>query len=380
MMNLVHIVDNLERGGAQTMLRSLVSGLAARGYRQHMICLNEKVCGQVVESIRHAGATVEVIGRPRMFTTVGFWQIVLELRRRRPDLVHTAMPWGDLVGRAAARVAGVRPVVSTVTARYADKPRLQRMLDRATAGWADRVVFQSAEIVAFSIENEGVRPDQVLCIPNGVEPDDRDRSEAAGRLRREFGRGARTVIGMVARLHPQKALGDLIEAFARLDPAAVGARLWLVGGGPERARLATLVKRRGLEGSIFFAGDRDDVRDWIAAMDLFVHPTHFEGLPLAVLEAMDATRPVIASSVDGLKGLIHPGVDGWLVPPGDVAALAGAMRYVMDHPQEAARVARAGAERVRSEFTAERVVRSYDVLFRSLVEGRGPAVAASGPR
>lgn len=379
-MNIVHVVDNLDRGGAQTMLQSLVAGLCARGYEQHVICLNEKFSAQVVESIRQAGASVEIIGRPRMFATAGFWRIVRELRRRRPDLVHTEMPWGDLIGRAAARLAGIRPVVSTVTARYADKPRLQLMFDRATAGWADRVVFQSAEIVAFSIEREGVRPDQVQCIPNGVEPDDRDRSEAAGRLRREFGGGARTVIGMVARLHPQKAHADLLEAFARLAPAATGTRLWLIGDGPERGRLDALAQRRGLEEHVVFAGERADVRDWIAAMDLFVHPTHFEGLPLAVLEAMDAAKPVIATRVDGLEGLITPGVHGWLVPPGDVEALTGTIRRVMDHPEEAARVAHTGQERVRSEFSAARAVQAYDALFRSLAPARGRPAAASGPR
>lgn len=378
-MNLVHIVDNLAVGGAQTMLRVLVAGLSARGYRQHVICLNEDFSSDVVQSIRDAGATVEIIGRPQLFTTIGFWRIVAGLRRRPPDLVHTMMPWGDLIGRAAARLAGVRPVVSTVTARYVTKPRLQLMVDRATAGWADRVVFVSAAIVPFSIEHEGVRPHQVHCIPNGVECDDQDRSAAASRLRREFGGGAGTIIGMVARLHPQKAHADLIEALARLGPALDDARVWLVGDGPERARLAALARRRGLEERVVFAGERNDARDWIAAMDLFVHPTHFEGLPLAVVEAMDAAKPVIATDVDGLRELIVPGVHGWLVPPGDVEALAAAIRLVLGDREGALRVARAGAERVKSEFTAERVVHSYDALFRSLLHG-GAATAATARR
>lgn len=379
-MNLVHIVDNLAVGGAQAMLRVLVAGLAARGYRQHVICLNEVLSTQVVQSVRDAGATVEVIGRPLLYSTVGFWSIVAALRRRRPGIVHTMMPWGDLVGRAAARVAGARPVVSTVTARYVDKPRIQLLLDRATAGWADRVAFQSSEIVPFSIEHEGVRPDQVCCIPNGVEWDDVDRSEPAARLRKEFGGGAATIVGMVARLHAQKAHADVIEALVRMGPEAEDVRLWFVGDGPERARLAALATRRGLRDRIVFAGERHDVRDWIAAMDLFVHPTHFEGLPVAVLEAMAESRPVVASDVDGLRELIVPGVHGWLVPPGDVDALADAIRAALGDRERTARVARAGAERVKSEFTAARVVASYDALFRSLGPGAEPTVSANDRR
>jgi glycosyltransferase involved in cell wall biosynthesis len=379
-MNIVHILDNLDRGGAQTVLRSLVAGLSARGHRQHIVCLSGKLNVQVVDSMRQAGASVEIIGRPRLYALIGLWRIVRELRRRRPDLVHTELPWGDLIGRAAARIAGTRPIVSTVTARYVDKPRLQLMLDRATIGWADRVVFQSAEIVPFSIAHEGVRPDQVRCIPNGVEPDGRDRSAAAAALRREHAAGVRTIIGMVARLHRQKAHADLVAAFARIAAASPDCALWLVGDGPERARLTSQVERLGLERRVCFAGDRNDVRDWIAAMDIFVHPTFFEGLPLAVLEAMSAAKPVIATGVDGLRTLITPGIDGWLVAPGDVDALAAAIRHVMQHPEEATRVARAGAERVTREFAAERVTQAYDELFRSLITPPVRPCAASGPK
>ena len=198
-MKLVHILDNLDRGGAQTMLRSVVAGLTRRGYKQHIICLNEKFNAQTVASMQHAGATVEIVGRPRLYALIGIWQIVRELRRRRPDLVHTELPWGDLIGRLAARIAGIGSVISTVTCRYAEKPRLQLLVDRITAPWADRVAFQSAEIVEFSIANEGIRPEQVCCIPNGIDLDDTDRTAAAVALRGQYGNGARVVIGMVDR-------------------------------------------------------------------------------------------------------------------------------------------------------------------------------------
>jgi glycosyltransferase involved in cell wall biosynthesis len=374
-MNVVHILDNLDRGGAQKTLRLLVAGLSARGYRQHVICLNEKFNPQVLEALQQAGTSVEIIGRPRLYGLVGFWHIVRELRRRRPDVVHTKLPWGDLIGRTAARLAGAGPIVSTVTTRHVDKPRLQLVLDRMTVRWAERVVFVSAEIIPFSVAHEGVRPNQVQCIPNGIDPDNRDRTVAAAGLRRQYGGGARAIIGMVARLHPQKAHGDLLTAFARVASASRDVRLWLVGDGPERGRLDSQVRRLGLEERVFFAGDRDDVLDWVAAMDVFVHPTFFEGLPSAVLEAMVMAKPVIASPVDGIRGLMTPGVHGWLVKPGDIEGLAGAIRHVLDHPELAAQVARAGAERVRKEFSAERFVQAYDDLFQSLVRARSHPVA-----
>ena len=372
-MKIVHILDNLDRGGAQTMLRSVVAGLTARGHDQHIICLNEIFNDEVVAAMRAAGASVEIIGRPRLYGLIGLWHIVSELRRRQPDLVHTELPWGDLIGRAAARLAGIAPIVSTVTARYADKPQLQLWFDRKTAPWADRVAFQSAEIVSFSLEHEGIRPEQVQVIPNGVDADERDRSVAAAALRLDYVGGAATVLGMVARLHPQKAHPDLLEAFARLSGEPRDTRLWLIGDGPDRAQLVEQTRSLGIADRVVFAGDRGDVRDWIAAMDIFVHPTLFEGLPLAVLEAMAMGKPVITSPIDGLRSLITSGVDGWLVPPGNPAALAEIIDHVVAHPQERARVAAAGKARALSQYGSDRVVDAYETLFNSVLAARSGA-------
>ena len=364
-MRIVHILDNLERGGAQTVLRSLVAGLARRGHEQHMVALNEKHDADVVAAMNAAGATVEIVGRPQLYAGVGFWRLTRRLRHLAPDWVHTLLPWGDLIGRACARQAGLTRIASTVTARYADKPRWQLALDRATISWAQHVVFQSAEIIPFSMNHEGVRPDQARCIPNGVEWDDADRSAAAAALRRQFAPRARRVLGMVARLHPQKAHADLLRAYQAVRTDFPDSVLWLVGDGPERGRLEALARRLDLSPHVLFAGDRADALDWVAALDLFVHPTWFEGLPLAVLEAMAAACPVVASAVDGLKGLIEPGVHGWLTPPGDVPALAAALKDALDSPDRAARLARAGAARVRAEFGADRMVRAYAALFEA---------------
>ena len=222
-MNVVHILDNLDRGGAQTMLRILVAGLCARGYQQHIICLSGKLNEQVVEAMRSAGATVEIIGRPRLYALEGLWHIVGELRRRRPDLVHTELPWGDLVGRTAARLAGIRPVVSTVTARYADKPALQLVFDRLSARWVDRVVFISAEIIPFSVKHEGVRADQVRCIPNGVEPDHRDRTAAAALLRRQYGGGAGAIVGWSRACTRRKHMAICCKPSRCSQPRAISA-------------------------------------------------------------------------------------------------------------------------------------------------------------
>ena len=169
-----------------------------------------------------------------------------------------------------------------------------------------------------------------------------------------------------------------MQAFALLTTTR-DIRLWLIGDGPKRNALTAQAQQLGIAQRVLFAGDRDDVRDWIAAMDVFVHPTYFEGLPVSVLEAMVMGKPVITSPVDGLRGLITSGVHGWLVKTGDIDGLAAAIRHALDYPDEAAQVAHAGAERVLSEYGAKGVVDAYDDLFKSLVQ-QGEASAAASDR
>jgi glycosyltransferase involved in cell wall biosynthesis len=174
------------------------------------------------------------------------------------------------------------------------------------------------------------------------------------------------------RLDPSKGLGTLVAAWEGVVARRPAARLWLAGEGPEQDRLAALVRERGLAASVILAGSFDRIEDLLTAADLFVAPAHEEGTSLAVLEAMAAGLPVVATDIPGHRALIDHKTHGLLVPTDGAPSLANAVLHLLDQPDTARAQGAAGRERVRHEFTLDRMVRDHRALFEGLLAGPAP--------
>jgi glycosyltransferase involved in cell wall biosynthesis len=298
---------------------------------------------------------------------LGWWRLVVMLKRLRPDVVMTMLDFADTLGRPAAQLAGCRSLVTSIRARNLAKPLWRRWFDRKTILWAEKVVFNSRSIVEYARQNEGVHPGQVVVIPNGVD-DLRPRSGALrSQYRQRLSLPPETLLlGSVARLNHQKNLALLLRAAKKL-PANRRWKILLVGDGPERSRLLSLGQKLGLADRLIWLGARHDIEGWLGAMDIFVHTANFEGMPNAVMEAMAAGLPVVASAVDGTCELIEDGVSGYLVSPGDVNAFAQRIRQLMENPDLARRLGEKAHSDVLERFDLPRMIRGYDQLFRSLV-------------
>lgn len=310
-------------------------------------------------------------------------------RRYGVDLVHTHTSKAGVVGRLAARLAGVRAVVHTPHGHiYAPEARIQsvprRRLLRAGFLWAERLAGRCGTLLVTLTEAEaretvalGLAPaDRVVCVPNGVEAEEFARRPSAARvraLRRELGLPARArVIISVGRLSRVKGHRVLLEALAELVPAGGESsgrgdlHLLLVGEGPERGALAKQARSLGLAERVHFAGrrDREEVAALLHIAAVFVLPSYYEGFGIAVLEAQAAGVPVVASDVGGVREVLAGGRTGLLVPAGDPRALARAVGRVLEDRALARRLARAARKRVTEEFTVERMVERYREVYR----------------
>ena len=174
----------------------------------------------------------------------------------------------------------------------------------------------------------------------------------------------RPMILTVARLDKQKGLPTLLEAAAQV-PEAVFV---LVGEGPERAALEAQCRELGLEERVIFAGFRQDIPAWLGHCNLFVLPSLYEGVPLSLLEAMAAGKPVIASAIPGNDEAVTHAETGWLVPPGDATALARAIRLLLADQVLAQRLAFAGQARARREFSSEAMMQQVEQVYTELLE------------
>jgi glycosyltransferase involved in cell wall biosynthesis len=367
-IRIAYVIDNLRRDGTQTALVNLVRGLAERGYEQQVFSLNNTANADIVQLLADSGAQLVVIGKLQLVTLVGLVNLLVRFKRRRPLIVQTFLPFSDVVGRSLARIADVPIVISSIRARNVEKHWWQFLLDRMTIPWADRVVFNTSAAIPFALAKEGVRPEQVVYIPNGVTVARQNCSSNSPHIRHELGISPTArVVGMVGRLYPQKGHGHLLTAFTRVLEEVTDAILLIVGDGPLRNRLESQATHLGIAGQVHFLGERADVRALLAGIDVYVHASLYEGMPNAVMEAMAAGKPVVATAVDGTRELITHGQTGYLVPPSDPQAMADQIVYALKNVSQANLIGAAAAQRIIRDFSIDHMVSAYDKLYRELV-------------
>ena len=370
-MKIVFIIDSLQRYGAQRFLTHLVHGLHDRGYTQRVIALNDATDRDIEQNLSTADCAITRIGKILLLSGgAGWWALVAMLKREMPDVVVTILDFADTLGRPAARLARCRRLVTSIRVRNLTKPAWQRWIGRRTIKWADRVVFNSTHVVEYGRQQEGVREDQVVVIPNGVEDLRGRRAGLRDRYRQELGVSPATaILGSVGRLYPQKNLSLLLRALAML-PVSRPWKVLLIGEGPQRPKLLRLARKLGLSDRIIWLGSRSDVEGWLAAMDIFIHTADFEGMPNAVMEAMSMGLPVIASAVDGTRELISDGVSGYLVAPGDADSFAKRIVQIIDNPDLAHRLGEQAHHDILAHFGMVQMIDAYDQLFLSLINTR----------
>jgi glycosyltransferase involved in cell wall biosynthesis len=361
-MKIVYFIDHLRADGTQAVLSQLAFGLAARGHQQTIFCLNDSCDREVVNRLQAGGAEVRIIGKAALVTGYGFVSIWQWLRRAEPDVVVTLLLVSDVFGRTMARMAKVRRIVSSIRARNINYSSFHRWLVRLTMRSVDAVIINSAYLREFAIDQEGAPSDRIFVIPNGVRVDDYSAAICSTSLRKDFGLPHQSkLVGSVGRLTLQKGFDVLLKAVSLVNRPALD--LLICGLGEEEGNLRALADKLGLRKQVHFVGYRRDIPSFLKSLDLYVHPARFEGMPNAVLEAMAAACPVVATDIDGARELITDGEHGWLVPPEDPAALASTLKEALANLDEARKRGSAARQRIAKHFTVEKMVNSWENIL-----------------
>lgn len=364
---MLHVLSDTGVGGAGRYVLNLLQGLKDQGIEVAVACPGG---GELARELARRGWRPLPLSRgDASFNWAGVAEVYRCIKAGGYDVVHTH---ASLAGRMAARLAGVRGLVLTRHGLGSGVPAkgYRRQVNR----WANRLLADAiiaiSEAVAAQLVAEGVERWQIRVVPSGIEWEEFARASGAP-VRLELGLGGRPVVGMVARLVPEKAPADFLKAAALVRQELPEAAFLLVGEGPLEPALRELAGRLGLQDSVYFLGYRRDIPAVTAALDVAVLTSRREGLGLVLLEAMAAAKPVVATAVGGITEVVEHGVTGLLVPPGRPDEVAAAVLRLLRHKELAAKLGRAGQALVARRFSLASMAQGTAEVYRSLLNGKG---------
>ena len=364
------VIATLDNAGSENQMALLATGLARRGVPVRVVCLTR--LGPLEAALREAGVEVELLRKRGKVDLRAFGRLLEHTRRSRGGIMHTWLYTSNSYGRIAAVLARTRGVVTSERSLDPHKRAGHLLIDRALA-WATGCVVTNARAVRDKLIERGVAPERIDVIPNAVATGDVDEEHAL-EIRRSFLARGGVVVGCVGRLSHEKGPDIALEAFRRVVDSHPDARLVFVGDGQERVELERSARDLIDVGRVFFVGEVSDATDYYAAMDVFVLPSRYEGLPNAVIEAAVAGRAIIATDVGGVSEIIRNDENGCVVPPEDVGRMSQALVALLDDGELRRRLGECARDTAQSRYARDAMVDAYlrvyeDVIGEELCRG-----------
>ncbi len=365
---LALVITDLDYGGAEKQVCEMAVRLHGRGWEVLLVSLLPPRA--LTDELEQRGVRWASLGMRRGAPDPrGLVRLVRLFRDFGPDVVHSHMIHANFLARAARLVGYRGPLVCTAHSVDEGQGAFRRLTYRYTDGLCDVTTNVSRPAVDRYLAQRLVSPKRIQCMPNGIDTSlFAPNREGGAALRQELELGDGFVWVCVAGFRPEKNHAGLLRAFAEVVSTCPETTLLLVGDGELRGASEALAADLGISQSVRFVGLQRDVPRWLNAADGYVMASDFEGLPLVLLEAQAAGLPVVATDVGGNPELVREGVTGFLVPPQDSNALAGAMLRMQQLPPEAREaMGRAGRERVVRTYDIENVLDRWEALYQELM-------------
>ena len=360
---IAHLIESDGPGGAERIVADLVHALADAGTR-NVVFLPEAGEGWLGKQLEGSGAAIERYRLDAPISPGCARSLTASLRRHRIAIAHSHEFSMAVYGAWAARRAGIPHVITMHGSRYYAGRLRRRLALRAALGGRTRVAAVSHQLADSLSRDLLVGRSRVRMIPNGV----RFTPSAGSRVREELGLGDQDrLVVAVGNLYPVKGHRYAIDALTLLAARYPTLHLAIAGRGDLDGALAAQARMRGLERRVHLLGLRADVAGVLAAADVFVLPSLSEGLPLALLEAMFAGRPIVATDVGEVGAALDRGRAGALVPAGNAAALAAEIERLLTEPDRAAAMALCAQTRARAEYGIATMVRRYWSVYEELL-------------
>jgi glycosyltransferase involved in cell wall biosynthesis len=362
-LRIAQLIESDGPGGAERVVADLALGFQAAG-ASSLVILPADGEGWLARQLAGSGVAIEHFRLSRPFSPACARSLAAFFRRHAIDLAHSHEFSMAVYGTWASWFAGVHHVVTMHGSRYYAERARRRLAMRAAIAGSGRLVAVSNPLAARLSADLRLDRSRIATIPNGV----RHERVVPASLRGELGLDPGTqLLVAVGNLYNVKGHRHLVDAIARLAGRYPLLHLAICGRGDLEGPLKAQAGVLGIADRVHVLGLRPDVPGVLAAADVFVHPSLSEGLPLALLEAMFAARPIVASDVGDVGTALAGGEAGVLVPAGDPSALAAAIARLLDDPRSARSLGDRAVRRAHAEYDVSQMVRRYVSIYRELL-------------
>jgi len=368
-IKIAHIVYGLKCGGAEKLIWHIASKADRARYESVVVTLN--MGGPLEEAMHASGVPVYLMAKRGRYDLSVLYRLAGFLRREKVDVVHTHLFGGDIWGRTAAKLAGAPLVLSSLQAVDLWLTTPQRSLERWTARFAHRLIAASDAVKDFYVSAVGVPKEKISVVYNGVDcarlPAAVDRMAKL----RELGVSERaSLITVACRLEEQKDISTWLKAASRIVKKHPAAEFIIAGEGSQRSELEELSRALEISGSVHFLGLRRDVDEIFAVSDIVMFSSRFEGLSLALLEAMASGKAVIATDIAENRTVITQGENGVLVSPGKPDLLAEAAIRLLGDENARRCMGEAATRTVRERYDIGTCVKRFFALYEEGLDHR----------
>lgn len=369
-IKILHLLGSTIRGGTETMTLRLITNMSSQF--QNEVCFLSKR-GPIGEELEHKGVRVYYLSLTSFWTIpIVAFRLYRLLRANHYDILHLYGLKANLLGRVLGRLSGHKRILGALRSMYpsGSKKIWTLWIDRLTF-WLSLGYVSNSQAAIDSLVAHGYDRHKFWLIHNGIDiaPFYRRSEEEKEAIKGKYNLPLdKPIITCVANLRLPKGHEYLIEALHNLKNTSHDFITLLVGDGPLREKLERLVRELNLERHVLFLGSKaqQEIPNILAITDIFVLSSLWEGLPTAIIEAMAAGCPVVATAVGGIPEVVVDGVTGFLVPPKNVTALAEKIKLLLRDEGLRQRMGQAGAKRVKQQFTIEHMVSKYEELYRKL--------------
>ena len=361
---ILHLTSTLSSAGAETMLTSLVSSDSSN---IHTVC-SIYSGGPYKKKLEDVGISIHSLGIPSsLLMPFAFFKFFFLVLKEKPDIIHSYLFLDNIISRVIGKITGKKVLCSK---RDSDrwKPWFVHVFNRLTSWLADATVTNFNDGIR-ELKRNGVATEKIFYIPNGKNIHDYELNLSKEEAKKRIDFSERNLIlTFTGRLVWYKGQEYLIKAFPSILMKYPNARLLLVGEGKNRKYFEQLANSLNLENKIIFLGNRNDIPQILKATDIFVSPSLRDGMPGAVMEAMVAGLPIVATDADGSKDLIKDYKNGILIPIKDSNAIAEKVIELINNKELADKLGKNARETIAKHFTAEKMVCAYQKLYNTMME------------